>query len=203
VNNKGEPTSHIKGVWNRTINMIEMGMRPVWVFDGWPPKMKLKTMWQRNQRKDTEKDRMREAETDQSKGYAQIREMEAKKLELTERKASLSKNMNKPSQGDNMDTMMEEWAQINKEIKQLDTELHNSKDELEKSKTKVTKLHQRPDQGGEPQKEQVVKLLKLMGMPIVQSPSEAEAQCAELSKEDKIWGVATEDMDTLCPAQED
>lgn len=25
------------GVWNRTIAMTEMGMKPIWVFDGKPP----------------------------------------------------------------------------------------------------------------------------------------------------------------------
>lgn len=106
--------------------------------------------------------------------------------------------MNRQSQSGNMDQMMEEWGNINQQLKDLDTELHNEKDELEKSKSKTTKLHQRQTKVEDLQKDQVVKLLKLMGMPIVNSPSEAEAQCAELSKEDKIWGVASEDMDTLC-----
>lgn len=41
------------------------------------------------------------------------------------------------------------------------------------------------------------KLLQLMGLPVIQAPSEAEAQCAQLCKEGKVYAVATEDMDAL------
>lgn len=41
------------------------------------------------------------------------------------------------------------------------------------------------------------KLLRLMGLPVIEAPSEAEAQCAELCKEGKVYAVATEDMDAL------
>jgi len=40
-------------------------------------------------------------------------------------------------------------------------------------------------------------LLKLMGVPYVDAPCEAEAQCAELCKKGKVYGTATEDMDAL------
>ena len=36
-----------------------------------------------------------------------------------------------------------------------------------------------------------------MGVPIVEAPSEAEAQCAELVKKGVVWATATEDMDAL------
>lgn len=41
------------------------------------------------------------------------------------------------------------------------------------------------------------RLLTLMGIPIVEAPSEAEGQCAELVKKGKAWATATEDMDAL------
>lgn len=41
------------------------------------------------------------------------------------------------------------------------------------------------------------KLLRLMGLPVVEAPSEAEAQCAQLCKDGKVYAVATEDMDAL------
>lgn len=40
-------------------------------------------------------------------------------------------------------------------------------------------------------------LLKLMGIPFVEAPCEAEAQCAVLVKANKVYGTATEDMDAL------
>jgi flap endonuclease-1 len=40
-------------------------------------------------------------------------------------------------------------------------------------------------------------LLRLMGVPVIDAPCEAEAQCAELAKNGKVFGVATEDMDAL------
>ncbi|KAG6415579.1 hypothetical protein SASPL_122992 [Salvia splendens] len=41
------------------------------------------------------------------------------------------------------------------------------------------------------------KLLRLMGVPVVEAPCEAEAQCAALCKEGKVYAVASEDMDSL------
>jgi len=40
-------------------------------------------------------------------------------------------------------------------------------------------------------------LLRLMGVPFVVAPCEAEAQCAAICKSGKAFAVATEDMDTL------
>jgi len=40
-------------------------------------------------------------------------------------------------------------------------------------------------------------LLKLMGVPYVDAPCEAEAQCAALVKAGKVYATATEDMDAL------
>jgi flap endonuclease-1 len=40
-------------------------------------------------------------------------------------------------------------------------------------------------------------LLRLMGLPIIEAPSEAEAQCAALVKAGKANAVASEDMDSL------
>ncbi|CEF66403.1 Flap endonuclease 1 [Strongyloides ratti] len=41
------------------------------------------------------------------------------------------------------------------------------------------------------------RLLSLMGVPYVDAPCEAEAQCAELCKKGKVFATATEDMDAL------
>ena len=36
-----------------------------------------------------------------------------------------------------------------------------------------------------------------MGVPVIDAASEAESQCAELAKKKKVWGMASEDMDSL------
>lgn len=43
----------------------------------------------------------------------------------------------------------------------------------------------------------VKRLVALMGVPVVQAPYEAEAQCAALARAGKVWAAASEDMDTL------
>ncbi|XP_020772921.2 probable flap endonuclease 1 homolog [Boleophthalmus pectinirostris] len=42
-----------------------------------------------------------------------------------------------------------------------------------------------------------IKLLELLGVPIVQAPGDAEALCAQLVKAGAVFAVASEDMDTL------
>ena len=45
--------------------------------------------------------------------------------------------------------------------------------------------------------EECKRLLQLMGVPIVEAPSEAEAQCAQLCKDGTVYAISTEDMDSL------
>ncbi|KAF8394769.1 hypothetical protein HHK36_020984 [Tetracentron sinense] len=65
-------------------------------------------------------------------------------------------------------------------------------EQFSKRTVKVTKKHN----------EDCKKLLQLMGIPVVEAPSEAEAQCAALCKFGKaciscVYAVASEDMDSL------
>ncbi|KAK7941645.1 Rad27p/FEN-1 endonuclease-like protein [Apiospora aurea] len=46
--------------------------------------------------------------------------------------------------------------------------------------------------------EECQRLLKLMGIPYIIAPTEAEAQCAVLARAAKVYAAASEDMDTLC-----
>ena len=46
-------------------------------------------------------------------------------------------------------------------------------------------------------RDDAVKMLQLMGCPVIEAPCEAEAQCAILCKSGKLYATATDDMDAL------
>jgi len=50
-NADGEVTSHIQGFLSRTVKMLELGIKPVYVFDGKPPELKQHTLAGRAERK--------------------------------------------------------------------------------------------------------------------------------------------------------
>ena len=73
---------------------------------------------------------------------------------------------------------------------------------LEKAKEEgnveeIDKQNRRLVKVGKNHVEDCKQLLKLMGVPFVSAPCEAEAQCAELVKSGKVYAVGTEDMDAL------
>jgi flap endonuclease-1 len=61
----------------------------------------------------------------------------------------------------------------------------------------LEKLSKRTVRVSREQTEECKRMLKLMGIPTVDAPCEAEAQCAELVRGSRAWAVATEDMDAL------
>ncbi|CAH2326239.1 flap endonuclease 1 [Pelobates cultripes] len=129
-NEDGETTSHLMGMFYRTIRMVEHGIKPVYVFDGKPPQLKSGELAKRSERR-----------------------AEAEKLLEAAQEAGEVENIEK----------------FNKRL------------------VKVTKQHN----------EECKMLLKLMGIPYVDAPCEAEATCAELVKAGKVFAAATEDMDAL------
>jgi len=72
---KGRVTSHLSGLFYRTANLVEMGLRPVYIFDGKPPLLKLKTVEHRKElRKEAEREWRRaleEGKIEEAKKYAQ------------------------------------------------------------------------------------------------------------------------------------
>ncbi|XP_056165140.1 flap endonuclease 1-like, partial [Syzygium oleosum] len=65
-----------------------------------------------------------------------------------------------------------------------------NKQDIEKFSKRTVKVTQQHN-------EDCKRLLRLMGVPLVEAPSEAEAQCAALCKAGKVYAVASEDMDSL------
>lgn len=126
----GETTSHLMGIFYRTIRLVEQGIKPLYVFDGKPPDLKGGELAKRAERRD-----------------------EAQKLLQAAEEAG-------------------NVADVDKFNRRL---------------VKVTKTHA----------EEAKQLLKLMGIPYVDAPCEAEAQCATLVKAGKVYATATEDMDAL------
>eukprot|EP00761_Pharyngomonas_kirbyi_P003065 gb/GECH01003069.1/.p1 GENE.gb/GECH01003069.1/~~gb/GECH01003069.1/.p1 ORF type:complete len:377 (+),score=125.07 gb/GECH01003069.1/:1-1131(+) len=130
ANDSGEVTSHIQGLLNRTVKMLDSGIKPVFVFDGKPPEMKSDELEKRNTKA-----------TDAKEEYEKARE----------------------------EGTVEDEAKFAKRTVRMTTE----------------------------QSDECKRLLKLLGVPIIEAPSEAEAQCAELCKQGKVWATATDDMDAL------
>jgi flap endonuclease-1 len=51
VDASGETTSHLQGIFNRTVRLLECGIKPVYVFDGKPPTLKSGELAKRSDRK--------------------------------------------------------------------------------------------------------------------------------------------------------
>lgn len=130
TNEAGEVTSHLQGMFTRTIRLLEAGIKPVYIFDGKPPDLKKAELAKRySRREDAAADLADAVETGDKAGI----------------------------------------------------------EKYSKRTVKVTKQHN----------EDCRKLLQLMGVPVVEAPGEAEAECAALCKSDKVYAVASEDMDSL------
>ncbi|KAK3441384.1 hypothetical protein EUGRSUZ_B01348 [Eucalyptus grandis] len=65
-----------------------------------------------------------------------------------------------------------------------------NKEDIEKFSKRTVKVTQQHN-------EDCKRLLRLIGVPVVEATSEAEAQCAALCKAGKVYAVASEDMDSL------
>ena len=130
TNSAGETTSHLTGMFYRTIKLLEAGVKPVYVFDGKPPQFK---------------------------------------------SGELLKRREKAEQA---------TAELKKATDAGDTE---NMEKFAKRTVRATKQDT----------EDVMKLLSLMGVPVIKAESEAEATAACMTKWGLVYGVGTEDMDAL------
>ncbi len=123
-------TSHLSGLFYRTINLVEKGIKPIYVFDGKPPAFKAKTIQERK--------------ADRENAYEQWKIA----LEI----------------GD-----MESARKYGQAAHKLTREMVDD----------------------------AKKLLNAMGIPIVQAPTEGEAQAAFMVLKKDVWAVASQDYDAL------
>ncbi len=130
MDNRGRVTSHLSGIFFRTTNFLEMGIRPVWIFDGTPPDLKAETIDERRQvRKEAE----------------------------------------------------EQWEEARKEgdtVKAFRYAMASSKVDAHVLSSART-------------------LLALLGIPVIDAPSEGEAQAAFMAAAGDVDYVVSQDYDTL------
>jgi flap endonuclease-1 len=63
TNNKGEITSHILGLFNKSLSFLEKGIIPIYVFDGKPPQLKHKILDARKQVRKKALEKLSDAQT--------------------------------------------------------------------------------------------------------------------------------------------
>ncbi len=75
IDARGNITSHLNGLFYRTINLLENGIKPVYVFDGKPPELKLAEVTRRMQIREEAERKYREAlargDLEEARIYAQ------------------------------------------------------------------------------------------------------------------------------------
>lgn len=130
MDSKGRVTSHLTGLFHRTIKLLEKGIKPVFVFDGKAPELKKKEQSKRAQLKEEAK-------------------LKYEKAAAEEDIASMKKYAMRTSK--------------------LTSEMVNESKEL----------------------------LTAMGIPIVQAPSEGEAQASYMAKKGDVYAIASSDADSL------
>jgi flap endonuclease-1 len=67
TNDKGEITSHILGLFNKTLSFLEKGIIPVYVFDGKPPQLKQKILDVRKQIRKKALEKLSDAQNEEDK----------------------------------------------------------------------------------------------------------------------------------------
>ncbi|MEN2974037.1 MAG: flap endonuclease-1 [Candidatus Caldarchaeales archaeon] len=123
-------TSHLSGLFFRTINFLKIGVKPIFVYDGRPPELKQQTLEKRMERK-----------AEAARLYRQA--LEEGRVEEARKYAQQS-------------AVLDEYI-------------------VESSK----------------------KLIRLLGLPIIQALSEGEAQAAYLARRGDAYASASQDMDSL------
>jgi flap endonuclease-1 len=59
---EGNLTGHLIGIFHRTIQFLENGIKPIWVFDGKPPELKSKELDKRKEMKEHAEEEKKKAE---------------------------------------------------------------------------------------------------------------------------------------------
>lgn len=84
-------TSHISGMFYKVINMIEAGIKPIFVFDGKPPNIKSNLIAKRNLRRETAEKKYQEAKEASDK--TRMEKYDKRKLKITPKHANEIKEL--------------------------------------------------------------------------------------------------------------
>jgi len=203
----GNPTSHLVGLFNRTVQFIENGIKPIWVFDGKPPSKKSSTLLHRKSLKKEAYNKLK------------VTQQKLSHLKASSGKFKLTKQLKTKVEDIEADFRDKISKVVGRDIPQIVSEDYECKGESEiedlSSFKEVQQIIKNVEKkAGQAKKAQKVAkqtvcitlqmaseaktMLRLMGVPVIEAPSEAEAQCAELVKTGKAYAVASEDMDSLC-----
>lgn len=193
TNSRGEITSHITGFLHRTLKLLEAGIKPVYVFDGAPPDLKASELRARGKRKaeaaeaekvareagDAAASAAATAATAASEAEARLEAVRAESsaLDQSAREASVA------AAERHVETTRAAAAAAEQAAKEASREVEKAAHRS----TKVTQQHN----------EDAKAVLRLMGVPVIEAPGEAEATCASLARSGLAYAAVTEDMDTL------
>ncbi len=126
----GNVTSHLSGLFYRNINLLQAGIKPVYVFDGKPPELKASEIEKRIEAKQVAEEKYKEAKA--SEDTAAMKKYSSRTVKITDEIITQSKE-----------------------------------------------------------------ILTALGIPIIQAPSEGEAEAATLARQGKVYAAASQDYDTL------
>jgi flap endonuclease-1 len=154
-----------------TIELLESGIIPVYIFDGKPPDAKKNTLDKRTDNRTKMKDRVDELVALRDK-------LVVENPDLTEQAADFIDD-------NESNVSSEEGENVNvvKEIKKLNKKI----EKIEKNILVVKRHHSL----------EVMELLEALGIPYLQAISESEETCAYLQKKGFVDYVVTEDTDSL------
>lgn len=87
----GNLTGHLVGLFNRTIQFMENGVKPIWVFDGKPPEMKSGELEKRKEQKIKAEEEKEQAE--QAGDMEQALKMAGRSVKVTDQMTQDAKHM--------------------------------------------------------------------------------------------------------------
>jgi flap endonuclease-1 len=202
----GKVNSHLTGLFSITHNMVDMGIKPLYVFDGKPPILKSIIL---NKRDEQKKNNLSILENMIKTADNQTSiEIESKLKQVTGVFGNKIKDESNPvdrlakSEAKRFIELVQQivGTPIDSDIKKADSSSYVLQDETDIPKNLTydeAKIAKKSIKMSYRHINECKKLLDLMGIPYIEAPSEAEAQCAALCRTGVVSAAVSEDLDTL------